>query len=667
MALALYGYTSSVKARLRFRMKSITRAFYLRLRERLQPRHGPGLTNASQSIDCSIILPKNPAIRFIPGLIRSTMQALDQSWNPEFLLAGHLSESEAKRLRRSCPELRLTGVDDPTELLEEAGGAFVVLLDASSARFEGDLAAALAEMKRRRMGLMALRSVDPGGSLAESGGIILTSAIRLAYGRGDRGDLGRHGYVKEIDCPAPRNLIMDKSAVIAAGGLNHTLGADYQMADLSFRMRAAGWLSFYYPRLVLRDLAFNRIKNRKKPGDKEYFRKTWLGTRSEVPPPEAIFKGRDRSRGQKCLIMVDDRIPAFDQAAGDRNSSQTLALLRELGFNLKFIPGDFARLQPYASLLEDQGIEIVGTDGARNKECLDFLARYGQFIDFVILNRPHPGRRYLPLCRRLTRAKIIYCCQDLHFLRLGREARLTGTAAGLALDELERMELELADAADMVLTPSRLEKEILDSRLQRTPVRVAPIFTYRDFPPIADFSSRRDLLFVGGAAHQPNVDGLHWFCREILPLVHQVLPEINLNIVGRDLDDAWAALQGARVRVWGGVSDQKLAELYQRCRLAVIPIRYGAGVKGKLVEAMYYGLPVVSTGMGLEGLGDLPPGLTGLDCENEFAERVVLLYNNNFELKQEAENNRDYVRRNFSWEKSLDFYRTIFNLLAPGE
>ena len=118
----------------------------------------------------------------------------------------------------------------------------------------------------------------------------------------------------------------------------------------------------------------------------------------------------------------------------------------------------------------------------------------------------------------------------------------------------------------------------------------------------ASLAKRRDILFVAGFAHPPNVDAATWLVQQILPLVQQRHPQVHLHLVGSNPAAAVTALASAQVHVTGYVSDAELAGYYARCRVATAPLRFGGGMKGKVLESMCNGLPMVTTGVGVQGL-----------------------------------------------------------------
>jgi glycosyltransferase involved in cell wall biosynthesis len=133
------------------------------------------------------------------------------------------------------------------------------------------------------------------------------------------------------------------------------------------------------------------------------------------------------------------------------------------------------------------------------------------------------------------------------------------------------------------------------------------------------------LFFVGGYQHPPNIDAAQWFVSSIWPLVRERLPGVNFHLIGSKAPERIKSLHGNGVIFHGFVND--LNPWIDGCRLAVAPLRYGAGVKGKVNISMSRGQPVVATPAAVEGLHarDGEDVLVAASAE-DFAAAVVRLY-----------------------------------------
>ena len=167
-----------------------------------------------------------------------------------------------------------------------------------------------------------------------------------------------------------------------------------------------------------------------------------------------------------------------------------------------------------------------------------------------------------------------------------------------------------------------------------------------------DFAKREGLLFVGGFAHPPNADAVLWFAKEIFPHIREQLPDIKFYVVGSKVTDEIKALEqpGNGIIIKGFVSEEELANLYAFCKVVVVPLRYGAGVKGKVVEAIYNGAPIITTSTGAEGIPQVEQVLEVEDDPKTFADKTVALYQDNDRCRQMCEGTQKYIREHFSMD-----------------
>ncbi len=170
--------------------------------------------------------------------------------------------------------------------------------------------------------------------------------------------------------------------------------------------------------------------------------------------------------------------------------------------------------------------------------------------------------------------------------------------------ECRRLERSFPLQADEIICVSDEEAAILGSVPGHCPIEVVRPVVRGLAPTAAGFADRANLLFTPGwlaGDASPNVDALRWFVTEVLPRLLDVRPDIRLRVTGADPPPAARALAGAAVDFLGFTPE--LRSQYEAARVAVVPMRFGAGVKLKCIEALQYGVPVVSTSVGAEGLG----------------------------------------------------------------
>lgn len=314
-----------------------------------------------------------------------------------------------------------------------------------------------------------------------------------------------------------------------------------------------------------------------------------------------------------------------DRASGDLRLSRILRLLakrHELSYhaierkNQAKLCGRDEGLR-YKEDLRDAGITVV-------ENIWPTLIR--KTYDFVFFEFFYAAKFYISAARFWQpQAKIIIDSVDVHFQRMLTKARLHNDKRCFSqAARIKKQELATYKKADLILAVTSKDKQILEEEVPELRLSVIPnIHETAEFPdPKARLSN--SLLFVGGFSHLPNVDAVLYFCREVLPLIHERLPDARLTVVGSNPPAAVTALSNDRIEITGYVPDMR--PYLTSAFISVAPLRYGAGMKGKIGEAMSFGLPVVTTEVGMEGFG-LTPGENVLvgNTAPEFSEAVVAL------------------------------------------
>ncbi len=359
---------------------------------------------------------------------------------------------------------------------------------------------------------------------------------------------------------------------------------------------------------------------------------------------------------KKNLLFFDRSVPMEDRDAGSKATLRYIGILKELGFEIYFIPEDFARPQPYTERLEAEGVHVLG-EVCRNI-WRDWLRQNGGAVESVIISRPNVAKRFMEAVKQYTRARVVYMGVDLHYLRAQRERDAGGTVSEEDIACERALELTVMCDADATLMYSNVECDMIREEFG-VEAEAIPLYFYDDIPlRKADFSATADLLFVGGFSHKPNLDAVKWFANEVFPLVRQMLGEVRINIVGSDPTEEILALRSESVLVSGFVSDEELRGYYEKCRVCVVPLRFGAGVKGKTLEAMQSGIPVVSTSIGVEGMPDVENVIKPTDSAQDFAKRIVELYTEEAAWRECCGSYRDYLLQNYSHKTAKKLMET---------
>lgn len=527
----------------------------------------------------------------------------------------------------------------------------------------------LVELARRRqeLGLVGPKLLSPEGKLELAGGVIFRDGTLLKYGEGDDPGKPEYNYVKETDFIPGECMLVRKDLWNRIGGFASQFRDDsFIYADFACEVRRHGSKVGYQP-----GSEAVRLKAALKVGarpaveqgmeaERRVFLEKWHG--EMFCEPSDLFRARDRAAGKTTVLVVDRYVPMADRDAGSKSVHQYLGLLVELGLNVKFLGNDFYPHQPYCGELQQMGIEVLYGPWLQ-WGWKRWIKENSAFLDFAYLHRPNVAIRYVKFIRRHTRAKIIYNGHDLRFLREARRYELERKRAFLSASRYwEKVEIEIARRADVLHFYSETEASEIKRRVPGAMVRCIPLFLFR--PDTLDSGlpaeQRAGLLFVGGFAHEPNVDAVLWFVAQIFPSIRERIPEVRLTVVGEDPPAGIQGFASAEVVIAGHISESALTEHYCRCRIVVAPLRYGAGVKGKIIDAICFQVPAVTTPVGAEGIPEAEAILSIAEDAEDFASRVVDLYLDHGRWNATSRRLADYAAAHFSREAARDIIRQDF-------
>jgi len=337
--------------------------------------------------------------------------------------------------------------------------------------------------------------------------------------------------------------------------------------------------------------------------------------------PGAMSSGaQEPPRVVRRALVIDDRVPKADRDAGSLAILSHMQSLQRFGFEIVFAAAtEFAASDDDCAGLAALGITCVRAPYYGSIE--EVLRRQAGEFDVVYMHRVANAVKYGELARHHNpKARRIYSVADLHHLRFARQAHAEDRPELLARSRwLQFLEYAAAVSSDAVITHSNEEAQALAKQIPAGKVHIV-----RWSVPLREvtrpFAERSGVAFIGGYGHEPNLDAARWLIDEIMPQVRKRQPNIECFLVGSNLPEQIRRLCGNGVTAVGYVKD--LNEIFDKVRLTVAPLNFGAGIKGKVVESLAAGVPCACTQVGAEGL-EFPPALQ--DCVADGAKALAAL------------------------------------------
>ncbi|CAD0008546.1 group 1 glycosyl transferase [Flavobacterium chungangense] len=288
----------------------------------------------------------------------------------------------------------------------------------------------------------------------------------------------------------------------------------------------------------------------------------------------------------------------------------------------------------YIETFKEMGVVVYEPAVDHNGKLItknDFLKLILPKVSFAWLHRPEIFEKYYPLVKSYKpETKVFFDMVDFHYLRFKRESELINEPKIMEVaNKYLNLELDNCTKADKIIVISDLEGKTLKEYYNEESkiITIGNIHQYIKNEKSPSFEDRKDLLFIGGFDHKPNVDAVEYLHEEIMPLLWKSKPEISISIIGSNPPDSILKLHSENFKIVGYVKE--VAPYFLNSRIFVAPLRYGAGIKGKIGQSIEFGLPLVTTNIGGEGFdfGENTQYIVA-NTSKEIVDNILLLYQN---------------------------------------
>jgi GT2 family glycosyltransferase/glycosyltransferase involved in cell wall biosynthesis len=483
------------------------------------------------------------------------------------------------------------------------------------------------------VGIVGSKLIYPDGILQEAGSIIWRDGSRHNYGKYQDADEYKYLMPRNVDYCSGASILVRTELFQELNGFDERFAPAYfEDVDLCFAARKLGFHTRYEPRSVVihheggshgrdvtKGLKAYQVTN------KEKFCEKWKKELKDHSAPYKIpLRSASRSghKVQRILLFADHLFLTPQNDAGSLRRLEILLICQEMGYEVVFCSAADSPLKHSAADLRRIGILTL----AGEEELREFLSEESDFVDLVFLSRARTAFSWLELINQLhPEIPVAFDTVDLHHVRELELAQIEiSDVDQLRARATKRIELFLLEKTDVTIVVSDQEKKYLESFSPDSRIEVIGTI-HRIEEKVVAFNERKGLLFVGSFLHQPNEDGLRWFFEEVWDHLDSAIRQDGLSIIGKNPPKKLVeeAPDGAKFLGWVESTDSYV----DAARISLAPLRFGAGIKGKIGEAWSRGLPVIGTASAFRGMVD--PGAADFhsaDDPEKFAELINSVY-----------------------------------------
>jgi O-antigen biosynthesis protein len=609
--------------------------------QRLRKSYMPLAFDLPEKPEVSVVIPVFNQFKTTYDCLASILKALPER-DFEIIVVDDGSDDETLfaslivsgvRFTRNPANLGFVGASNAGAAV--ARGRYLLFLNNDTLVKPGWLDQLVATFERMPdVGVVGARLLNEDGTVQEVGGVINRLGGACQIGRGRYPIQCSVSYLRDADYVSGAALMIPRDLFEDLGAFDQLFApAYYEDTDLCFRVQAAGRRVVVQPASEIThlegascgvDVNGTGLKRFQVINQAKFYRR-WKSALSGHSLDSVNPDLESERHVRRRAFFIDSLIPTPDRDAGSMAALEHMKALIDMSFKVTFVASySMIQVKPYTGDLQKLGIECLYSPEYEDVE--DVFRKTKIDPEVVYIHRFENASVYASMARRyFPKCRIIYNVADLHFLRMERQAALgEGEAEAAAIQR--RTELAAIRAVDQVIVHSSAEATLLQAEDPAIRVSVAP-WTVALRPVVEAFDARSGCAFIGGFGHPPNEDAVRWLAGDILPLLVEAAPDCTTYIIGSKMPDWIKQLDRPGLRALGFAPD--LTDALHRLRCTIAPLRYGAGVKGKVLESFAHGLPCVMSEIAAEGL-DLPDELAWLVARSprEFADKVGAVHSN---------------------------------------
>ena len=503
------------------------------------------------------------------------------------------------------------------------------------------------------IGYIGSMLVNNDGSIQEAGGTIYKNGWGFSNHAGKDIEAPEANYVREVDCVTGASIFLRFDAFKNVNFFDEIYApAFYEEYDLAFKMWAAGYRVLFEPRSRIMHLGSGSYGSKRRDQlsiiNHDKFVKKWKMELEQQPKVDENYFISSYRHKSHTVVVIDDAVPRPDTNAGSQTIFSIVKYLSENNVRVIFWGSEFNVEPKYVNSLRQLGVETHSP----KEDFFSWFDECEQYIDTVLISRPLVATRFIPYLRDKFHGKLVYYTHDLHYLRMKRAEEMNYKSnAAWQSASMQEVEFNIFANVDLILSPSDVETRIIRDILPEREVATVTPYMYEDdqIIRVGSYENQRYLLFVGGFSHEPNVDAVHFLINEIMPSIWLRQPNLVLMVVGSDFPIALRHNLNEKIKILGHVGD--LTDIYLGAFASICPLRFGAGVKGKVIESLRYGIPVITSRTGIEGTY-LEDGqeLLIADSPTQYSNSVSRLLESKDLWNKLSINGNQYVLKNYNLE-----------------